>query len=73
MKTWVKQLADALPQAIDGFIDDIVHEYCPYELFRDAPHYTNYNDNPTACERCWSSCSSKCLIDKEGGQDVSVN
>lgn len=68
MKTWVKQLEDALPQATESFIDNVMHNYCPNELFRDAPHCTSFNYNATACERCWNNCSSKCLLNEEGEQ-----
>lgn len=63
MKTWAKQLEDALPKAASCVIG-ILHTYCPNYLFGvDAPqsrcpNVDSYDEK--VCLSCWESCDSKC-------------
>lgn len=70
MKTWAKQLEDALPNALKEVLDTIMDEYCPYNVFADefAPEYLSSEPcDGELCELCWDSCDSKCRY--RGEQD----
>ena len=64
MKTWAKQLEDALPNASQSVLNDIMDEFCPYYVLGDdfAPEFlSNEPCDGELCAECWNSCDSKCM------------
>lgn len=62
MKTWAKQLEDALPDALPEVREHIMAEYCPYHVLGDdsAPELMFAESYGTECQDCWDSCDSHC-------------
>lgn len=62
MKTWAKQLEDALPGALQEVRDTIMDGYCPYHVLEDnsAPEIMFTDSDGTLCRECWDSCDSTC-------------
>lgn len=67
MKTWAKQLEDALPNASQDVIDSIMDYFCPYDVLGNelAPEYlSNEPCYVELCAECWDSCESVCKCRK---------
>ena len=78
MKTWSRQLEDALPNASADVYELIMEEFCPYYVLGDdhAPEFlSNEPCDGTLCASCWDSCDSRCRYrdrkkkEKEGDQN----